>query len=99
MNICRSFVAEESNISCNKSPSWLILLIAFDPKLLAMYVKSIECEHYVTVDTNPLHVAKNIFASGGTILRDDKDFNKCLRLHSRQSLSVDELFCLIQLKS
>ena len=57
------------------------------------------CDHYVTVNTNPLHVAKNIFTSGGTILRDDKDFNKCLRLHSRQSLSVDELFCLIQLKS
>jgi hypothetical protein len=42
LNICRSFVAEESNISCNKSPSWLILLITFDPKLLVMYVKSID---------------------------------------------------------
>jgi hypothetical protein len=31
-----------TNISCTKSPSWLILLIAFDPKLLAMYVKSID---------------------------------------------------------
>lgn len=25
-----------------------------------------------------------------------KDFNKCLRLHCRQRLSVDELFCMIQ---
>jgi hypothetical protein len=25
-----------------------------------------------------------------------KDFNKCLRLHYRQRLSVDELFCMIQ---
>ena len=57
------------------------------------------CDHYVTVITNPLHVAKNIFISAGTNLRDDKDFNKYLRLHSRQSLSVDELFCFIQLKS
>jgi len=38
----------------------------------------------------------------GTNLRDDigaaYDFNKCLRLHSRQSLSVVELFYMIQLK-
>ena len=25
-----------------------------------------------------------------------KDFNKCLHLHYRQRLSVDELFCMIQ---
>jgi hypothetical protein len=61
--------------------------------------------HYVfsrvTAVTNPMHVAKNIFTSGGTNLRDDKDFNKCLRLRllSRQSLSVDELCYLIQLKN